>query len=160
MIMKHLLKYLSIALLSFVFLSCDKEPVKDLSEPTLAVTPTNINGAWRLTEWNSAELPDGRYFYIEFIRRGMLYKSYENTSSAEVHKETGEYNILTDESLGGSVILGRFDNFMGQEWNHRYIVTGLTATRMVWTATDNPEDISVFERIEAIPSEITGETAE
>ncbi len=158
--MKHLLKFFLIALTALSLASCDKEPAKDLSEPPLAITPTNINGSWQLTEWNGAELPDGRYFYIEFIRRGMLFKSYENTSSAEVHKETGEYNILTDESLGGSVILGRFDNSMGQEWNHRYIVTSLTATRMVWTAADNPEDISVFTRIETIPSEITGESAE
>ncbi len=155
--MKHLLKYLTIALCALASLSCGKEPVIDLSEQTLAVTPTNINGCWQLVEWNGTAIPDGRYFYIEFIRRGMEYKSYENTSTAEVHKETGVYNILTDEALGGSVILGRFDNSMGAEWNNRYLVTSLKADRMVWTVVGNPDDISVFERVDSIPAEITGE---
>ncbi len=146
--------------MAFAVLSCDKEPVKDLSEPTLAVTPTNIDGTWKLVEWNGAALPQGRYFYIEFIRRGMEFKSYENTSTSEVHKETGRYNILTDESLGGSVILGRFDNAMGAEWNNRYLVTELTSGRMVWTVAGDPDDISVFERVDSIPAEITGESAE
>ncbi len=158
--MKTLQKYLTTLLCVFTLLSCDKEPAKDLSEPTLAVTPTNINGTWQLTEWNGQPLPDGRYFYIEFVRRGLEFMSYENTSSAEPHKETGKYNILTDESLGGSVILGRFDNAMGFEWNNRYLVTDLTATRMVWTVVGNPEDTSVFERIDSIPTEITGNPAE
>ncbi len=158
--MKTILKYLTIALCAIALLSCDKDPVKNLSEPTLPVTPTNINGTWELVEWNGTVLPEGRYFYIEFICRSMEFKSYENTSTAEVHNETGKYNILTDEALGGSVILGRFDNSMGQEWNNRYLVTDLTADRMVWTVVGNPDDVSVFERIDSIPTEITGEPAE
>ncbi len=158
--MKTILKYLTIALMAFAFLSCEKEPVEDLSEPVLAVTPTNINGSWKLVEWNGQPIPDGRYFYIEFIRRGMTYMSYENTSTSEVHKETGNYNILTDESLGGSVILGRFDNAMSAEWNNRYLITDLTSVRMVWTVVGNPDDVSVFERVDSIPTEITGEPAE
>ncbi len=158
--MKTILKYLTLVFTAFALLSCGKEPVKEVPEPLLDVTPTNINGTWQLVEWNGTALPDGRYFYIEFIRRGMEYKSYENTSTSDVHKETGRYNILTDEALGGSVILGRFDNAMGAEWNNRYLVTELTAVRMVWTVVGNPEDISVFERIDRIPAEITGETTE
>ncbi len=155
--MKHLLKYLTIVLMALSFASCGKEPVKELEEPTLAVTPTNINGIWQLVEWNGQALPAGRYFYIEFIRRGMEFKSYENTSTAEVHKETGRYNILTDEALGGSIIRGLLDSSMGQEWNHSYLVSDLTATRMVWTVSDNPADISVFERVDSIPADIIGE---
>ncbi len=157
--MKHLLKYVTIALTALLFASCEK-PSNDLSEPVLEVTPTNINGSWQLTEWNGEKLPDGRYFYIEFIRRGTLFKSYENTSSFDVHRETGYYSITIDESLGGAVIRGMLDNSMGQEWNHRYIVTDLTATRMVWTVADNPSDVSVFERVDSIPAEITGTPAE
>ncbi len=156
--MKNSLKYFTLILAALVFASCEK-PVEEVPVQYLAVTPTNIDGVWQLTEWNGTKLPDGRYFYIEFIRRGMLYKSYENTSSHAVHKETGEYNILVDESLGGSIITGNFDNSMGGEWSHRYVVTDLTATRMVWTATDNPDDISVYERVGSIPVEITGEPA-
>ncbi len=158
--MKTILKYLTIALAVLAFASCSDKPVEVQPDPTFPVTPTNINGTWELSEWNGSKLPDGRYFYIEFIRRGQLYKSYENTSSAEVHKETGEYNILTDETLGGSVILGRFDNAMGAEWNNRYLVTELTADRMVWTVVGNPDDVTVYTRIDAIPAEIAGEKAE
>ncbi len=160
MIMKNLLKYLTIALMALSLASCGKESVKDLEEPILDVTPTNINGSWQLVEWNGQSLPSDRYFYIEFIRRGMEFKSYENTSTAEVHKETGKYNIIIDESLGGAVIIGRLDNSMNQEWNHRYIVTDLTATRMVWTVSGNPDDISIFERVDSIPADLTGELAE
>ncbi len=155
--MKQLLKYLTIALMAFAFSSCEK-PVEEVQVQYLDVTPTNINGSWSLVEWNGAKLPEGRYFYIEFIRRDMLFKSYENTSSAEAHKETGYYSITVDESLGGAMIRGMLDNSMGQEWNHRYIVTELTADRMVWTVFNNHEDISVFERVDSIPVEITGET--
>ncbi len=157
--MKHLLKYITIAMMALAFASCEK-PVEQSGEPVLPVTPTNINGTWQLSEWNGAALPEGRYFYIEFIRRDCLFKSYENTSSSEVHKETGTYNILVDEALGGSVIVGRYDNSMGREWNHRYIVTELTSNRMVWTVAGNSEDISVFTRTDSIPADITGEPAE
>ncbi len=159
--MKKLLKYLTIAILAAAFASCTEKQVdNDLSEPVLDVTPTNINGTWQLAEWNGEKLPEGRYFYIEFVRRGMLFTSYENTSSFEAHKETGEYNIIVDEALGGAVIVGKFDNAMGKEWNHRYIVTDLTENRMVWTVINNPEDVSVFTRVDSIPVEITGESAE
>ncbi len=151
--MKTLLKYILTAFFALAFVSC-VEPVDEVQEPVLPVTPTNIAGTWALTEWNGSELPDGRYFYIEFIRRDNLFKSYENTSSFDVHKETGYYSISIDESLGGAVIRGMLDNSMGQEWNHRYIVTDLTSKRMVWTVVGNPEDISVFTRIDSIPSEI------
>ncbi len=143
--------------MAVAFASCTEKPVDELQEPILDVTPTNINGSWQLTEWNGTPLPDGRYFYIEFIRRDQLFKSYENTSSFDTHKETGYYSINIDESIGASVIRGMLDNSMGQEWNHRYIVTDLTSKRMVWTVVGNPSDVSVFTRVDSIPVEIAGE---
>ncbi len=158
--MKQILKYLTIALMALSLASCTDKPGEPEKEPALPVTPTNINGTWQLVEWNGQALPESRYFYIEFIRRGSLFKSYENTASHGVHKETGVYDITIDESLGGAVITGKYDNFMEQGWDHSYIVTDLTATRMVWTVAGNPDDVSVYARIDSIPSDITGETAE
>ncbi len=157
--MRNFLKYLSIVITALAFASCEK-PAEEPKEPVLDVTPTNIKGTWQLSEWNGEPLPEGRYFYIEFITRDRLFKSYENTSSSRPHKETGYYTITVDESIGASIIRGMLDNSMGREWNNRYIVTDLTSKRMVWTVTDNPEDISVFERVDSIPVEITGEPAE
>ena len=82
--MKTILKYLTIALTALAFSSCQKPASEPVIE-SLAVTPTNINGSWKLIEWNGQPLPDGRYVYIEFTRRDMELKSYENTSTAEVH---------------------------------------------------------------------------
>ncbi len=158
--MKQILKYLTIALMAIAMASCTDKSAGPQEEPTLPVTPTNINGKWQLVEWIGQEIPETRYFYIEFIRRGMLFKSYENTKSHEVRKETGVYDINIDEVLGGAVISGKYDYFMEQGWDHSYIVTDLTADRMVWTVLGNPEDVSVYARVDSIPSEITGETAE
>ncbi len=157
--MKNILKYVAFTFMALSFLSCEKPGEESLPAEPLPVTPTNINGTWQLTEWKGSELPAGRYFYIEFIRRDNLFKSYENTSTYEVHKETGYYSITLDD-FGGSVIRGMLDNSMGQEWNHSYLVTDLYEDSMVWTVVDDPEDVSVFRRVDAIPVEITGEPAE
>ena len=44
------------------------------------------------------------------------------------------------------------------DWNHQYIVTDLDADSMVWTAKDNPEDVSLYVRCESIPDEVTGDS--
>ena len=41
-------------------------------------------------------------------------------------------------------------------WHHRYIVTDFSKTQMIWTAKDDRSDISVYERCDGIPEEITG----
>ncbi len=158
--MKNTIKYLSIILAAFLLSSCTEKQTEPVKESFLPVTPANISGSWQLTEWNGTALPEGRYFYIEFIRRDKTFASYENTSSHLTRKETGKFNILDDENSGSPVIAGRFDNSMGQEWNNRYIVTELTSKRMVWTVVGNPDDVSVYTRIDSIPAEILGTVEE
>ena len=57
----------------------------------------------------------------------------------------------------GNVIKGIYDNSIYTYWAHDYEVSGLTGDRMVWTATDNPEDVSVYVRVDSIPGNISGE---
>ncbi len=147
--MRTLYKYIFTALTLLLFASCQK-PVP-VEEPSLEVTPNNIQGKWSLSSWKGVELPEGRYFYIEFTRRDRLFTSYENTASYVPHKESGYYTITINESLGASVISGMKDNSMGEEWNHRYIVTNLTKDSMTWTVLGDPDDVSVFVRVDSFP---------
>ncbi len=152
--MKKFWKYCTIALMVLSMASCG-EKEEPIVESYLEVTPNNIAGSWKLSSWKGEDLPEGLFFYIDLVRRDGLFTTYENMSSFSVHKESGYYKITTDESLG-AIIRGMRDNSMGSEWNHRYIVTELTSDRMVWTVTDDPEDVSVFVRCE-IPADIKGE---
>ena len=67
---------------------------------------------------------------------------------------TGRFAIETDEELG-AIIYGNYDYSVG-DWQHRYIVTDFSKTQMIWTAKDDRSDISVYERCDGIPEEITG----
>ena len=60
----------------------------------------------------------------------------------------------TDEELG-AIIYGNYDYSAG-DWQHRYIVTDFSKTQMIWTAKDDRSDISVYERCDGIPEDITG----
>ena len=69
-------------------------------------------------------------------------------------KLTGRFAIETDEELG-AIIYGNYDYSAG-DWQHRYIVTDFSKTQMIWTAKDDRSDISVYERCDGIPEDITG----
>ncbi len=148
------LKYIAIASLMMLSVSCEEEQ-KEIPEPILEVTPNNIEGIWQLTEWRGEALPEGRYFYIVLERKDCLFTTYENTASFGVHKETGYYNIIQNDSVEGAIIRGLKDCSMGEEWNHQYIVSDLTSGKMTWTVIDDLEDISIYTRIEALPEFIT-----
>lgn len=130
--------------------SCDK------SEPAvnyLPVTPHNISGEWKLVEWSKASLEEGIYFYIELVRKDREYTIWQNFDSMGdmPHVITGEFNIeLTDE--GKPLIRGVYDYGEGL-WSHKYLVSELTQTSMVWTAEDDPSFIQKFVRYD-IPAEL------
>ena len=79
---------------------------------------------------------------------------YQNLDSFGARKLTGRFAIETDEELG-AIIYGNYDYSVG-DWQHRYIVTDFSKTQMIWTAKDDRSDISVYERCDGIPEEITG----
>lgn len=102
--------------------------------------------------WNNEPLPEGNFVYIDFVRSSGAYTMYQNIDSFGTRTITGKFFLFVDDELGASVLRGNYDHDNGS-WNHRYIVESLTANTMRLVATDNPEDVSLYERCE-IPSEI------
>ena len=141
--MKKMLKGAFLALMAVAMLTaCNNDD--EYQEPTLDVTPNNIAGSWRLESWSAGELAEGSYVYIDFVRADRTYTLYQNIDSHQLRTITGRYYIDTDTEFG-AVIRGSYDYGNG-DWAHRYIITDLTANRMVWTAKDNSEDVSVYVR--------------
>ena len=134
--------------------SCSKDT--ETAAPVLDVTAHNISGTWTLASWSGGEPAEGTYVYIEFTRRDQLFTIYDNMGSFSARRRTGRYNITVDDTIGAAVIRGLYDYSAG-DWQHRYIVTGLTATQMTWTAVDDPDDVSVYRRVDAVPQEILDE---
>lgn len=143
--MKKLLKGAFLALMAVATMTACSDD-EEYQEPTLEVTPHNIAGSWRLAEWSGGELADGSYVYIDFVRNDRTYTLYQNLDSHQLRIITGSYYISTDAEFG-AIIRGNYDYGNG-DWAHRYIVTDLTANRMVWTAKDNADDVSVYVRAE------------
>ena len=148
--MKNILKIvvLSLALAAAVACDDDKQPV----DTSLPVTSNNIAGTWQLARWNDAPLADGSYVYLHIIRKDNLFELYQKLDTFQARKLTGRFALNEDEELG-TLIRGLYDYGTG-EWQHRYIVRDLTADRMVWVALDDPDDISIYVRCDAIPQEI------
>lgn len=152
--MKQLLRLTLLAAVVLTTLSCSKE--KAFEEPVLDVTANNISGVWTLAEWSGGTLADGTYVYVEFTRRDQLFTMYDNIGSFSARRRTGRYNITIDDKLGAAVIRGQYHYGAG-DWQHHYIITGLTASTMTWTAADDPDDVSVYRRCDAVPEEILAE---
>ena len=121
----------------------DEDPYQD---PAMDVTPNNIAGTWRLASWSGGELTEGSYVYIDFVRNDRTYTLYQNIDSPQLRVITGRYFIETDAEFG-AIIRGNYDYGKG-DWANRYIVTDLTDERMVWTAKNNSQDVSVYVRAE------------
>lgn len=141
--MKRILRQVVLAItMTVIAVSCsDKE---EYVEPTLDVTPNNIAGCWRLDSWSGGAISEGSYVYIDFVRADKTYTIYQNIDSQYKRIITGRFFIYTDAEQG-AIIRGNYDYGNG-DWAHRYIVTDLTEERMVWTALDNKDDVSVYVR--------------
>ena len=148
--MKRVFRLIVLAMVvTAVAVSCnDKE---EYVEPTLDVTPNNIAGCWSLDSWSGGELSSRSDLYVDFIRADKTCTLYQNIDSQYMRTITGHYFIYTDDEKG-AIIRGNYDYGNG-DWAHRYIVTELTEERMVWTALDNPADVSVYVRA-ALPSDL------
>ena len=144
---KSIFAVLAVALVS---VACGKE------EPVvtyLEVTPNNISGEWKLVQWRGEALDADTYFYIDLVRKDRKYTIYQNFDSMGdmPHKITGEFNIELSD-FGDPIIRGSYDYSEGF-WSHRYMVTRLTETSMVWTAVDDESFVQKFERC-TIPAEL------
>lgn len=153
--MKRFLQFALLASLLTLCGACDDDNTYE--DPGLEVTPNNIAGIWELTQWSAGPLEEGTYLYIEFTRRDRTFTMYDNLQSFSADRKTGNYFIYTDETAG-AIIRGQYDYGKG-DWNHRYTVS-LTATQMIWVATDDAENRQIFERRDAVPEEILSELGE
>ena len=149
--MNKITKLLTLALLAFAALSCDKNDLSEPVEELLEVNANNLSGKWQLFEWDGNVLAEGTYVYLDIVRNGQTYTMYQNLDSfSELpHVVTGRYNLDTDPVLG-AIIRGNYDYDSG-DWAHRYIIKDLTKDSMVWIAKDNAEFVQHFVRIESIP---------
>ena len=153
--MKSLLKTAFIAAVLFSTLSCSKQETPN--ETYLTLSPVNLEGIWQLEEWNGLPLEDGTFAYMEFTRQSKKFTSYTNISTSDVvtSVRTGRYDIYE-----GDVLAGLFDYQDYEEWEHRYVVSGLTAGRMVWTAEDDPAEVRVYVRVDSLPDGIAPDTSD
>ena len=153
--MKRFLKTAIIAAAAAACFSCQKD--EDSDAAFMEVTPYNIEGTWQLAEWMGKPLEENSFVYMELARQDRKFTMYDNMLGTEntVNSTSGTYSIDED-----GVIWGYYDNSIYTFWSHKYAITELTATSMVWTATDNPEDISVYVRVASIPESVTGSSAE
>lgn len=154
--MKRLQKFIALLAVVLAFGACSDEDV--YVEPEMEVTPHNLAGTWRLAEWSGAALSGDSYVYLQLTRKDQLFTIYQNLDSFGARKLTGRYNLV-DRDDAETEIRGLYDYGTG-DWLHRYVVRNLTADRMVWIASDDPEDISVYERCTAVPDAILAEVDE
>ena len=141
--------FVMLAVATFAVACGKEEPVVEY----LDVTPNNLAGEWKLVEWKGGPLDEGTYFYIDIVRKGRKFTSYQNFDSmADMpHVVTGTYNIEMDVE-DGAIIRGMYDYDEGF-WSHSYKVDDLTKDSMTWTAEDDPTFIQKFVRT-SIPSEL------
>ncbi len=143
--------YLLLMLFSVAFVACSEDE-EEYVEPQLEVTLHNVSGEWKLQSWaNGQPLAEGSYLYLELVRKDATFAIYDNLGSFQTVVTKGRFVIETDPELG-AVIRGEYEAG-GGDWNHRYIIRSLTAREMVWMATDDPRDVSVYVR-EEIPAEL------
>lgn len=147
--MKKIFKFALLSLLLALCGACDDDTK---AEAWLDVNVNNVAGTWQLAEWNGAPLPVGSYVYLKLIRRDCLFEMTQNVDSFQKRELTGRFGIANDEERG-AMIRGLYDHGAG-DWKHAYLISELSADRMVWTALDDPDDISVYVRIESIPEDL------
>lgn len=145
-----IVKVMMLFMVALMTVSCSDD---EIQVQELEVIPVNLHGTWKLQELNGTELPEGVYVYIDFNRKG-TYKLYQNNDSMYPRCITGTFSIKKDPVIG-AILSGTYDYGKGA-WNNEYIVTDLLETgSMVWTVKDG-EEISVYVRVDEIPSEIMG----
>lgn len=116
--MKNIFKLMALFAFLFCFSSCeDDEPVI----PTLEVTPANLEGTWKLAEWNGASLDEGTYCYVIFNRKEQTFEMYQKFDSMYARYITGSFSIENNPYLG-YIISGVYDYGNG-DWNNKYIVS-------------------------------------
>lgn len=150
-------KYIALLFAALALCSCDK-PDNNQSDMLIEVTPTTLAGLWMLESYdNGKPLAEGTFVYIDFVRSDRSYTIYQNVGSMYTQTITGNYLIDIDSELG-AVIRGNYgtDEYNYFNWSHRYIVQ-MQSDTMRWIAKDDPENVSVYIRVDALPEGIVVE---
>lgn len=156
--MKTLFKMMALFALLFTITSCGDDDEVALN-PTRDVNYANLAGTWYLSEWNGEKMNDTRYYYITFNRKEVdgkrKYEIYTNYNSAFSEKITGAF-LLKKEADFGDVITGTYDFQLSTDdgWPHDYSITEMYENSMVWTATDDADEVRVYTRCSEVPEDI------
>ena len=150
--MKTLFRIMTLFLTLFCFAGCDDD---EEVLATLDVTAANLDGTWKLVEWNGAPLQEGSYCYITSAARIRLIKCMISLAVCTLISRRVVLKLRKKKDLG-YIISGNYD-FGNGEWANSYIVTNLLATSMIWTIKDTPSDVQKFERCDKVPEEIENE---
>ena len=152
-IFRNILNVLAMAWAVSFAVSCDKSGTE--TEEYLSLTYYNVAGTWELVEWNGEPLAEGTYAYIELTRQHEFTScSNIRTTSSVAEVLTGEFDIDNEDNTVG----GYYDYMDYMQWSHRYVVSELTSDRMVWTASDDPGEVRVYLRTDAIPEGLIPDT--
>ena len=152
--MKVLFRVITLFMFAFTFVCCSNE--EEVMVPELEVNYTNLNGAWKLSEWNGQVLSEEVFCYIEFNRKEHSFVIYQKFDSMYARCITGEFKLEKDDEWG-DVISGTYDYGMG-EWNNSYVITDLLESgSMIWTVRGDDSDISKYERCSKVPDDIKAE---
>lgn len=127
---------------------CKQREINDLSQPSVAVTYSLIDGAWQMVEWQGKPLAEGLYLYVEFDRTEQHFEMWENIGSMYARNTKGSFRIEQDE-YDRYILCGTYDYGVG-DWNDEYEVTATSENEMIWRSTTTQE-VSIYHRIEAIP---------
>ena len=115
-------KMLLCTMLLATFVACNDDD--DVKDAILEVNYKNLNGTWRLSEWNGKEMNDELYCYITFDRKEHTYIMYQNLNSMYSRKLTGSF--LIEEKEDGFILSGTYDFGKG-DWANKYIVTEISS---------------------------------
>jgi len=153
--MRTLIKMMTCFVLAFSFVCCSEdEKIPVVAE--LEVNYANLNGSWKLTEWNGEALTEGVFCYIEFNRRERTFTMYQKFDSMYARCITGEFWLENDDEWG-NIINGTYDYEMG-EWNNSYVITELLESgSMVWTVKGDESDVCRYERCNKVPDDVKSE---
>lgn len=151
--MKNFLKVTAILFAVLCFGACSNES-DEFTPESLEVTPNNIAGYWMLYEYNGMEIPEGVFYYVEYVRRDKKFVVYQNFDTMYPSSRTGVYSIEKDK-YGKAILSGKYDYSMGEgDWNNKYFVTELLENSMTLKADSENADVSKYIRCNEIPAEI------
>jgi hypothetical protein len=116
---------------------------------------SNMAGSWKMSVLEGKSLEGNVYAYMRMERRMIedsdvgwrAFQTYSTLSTAQPIEKTGRYILKTDD-LGRTMVEGQYDDF-GYWQKDFYYVSMRDADTMVWTANDDPENVTVYNRVEA-----------